>query len=100
MKVKINILFNDVALLNFSIYYSWKNIKMSYKNNKFKVTAPTWKDKFELPYGLYSVSDIQDNLLFWIYHQKTWNSDHNHPIRIYLHKKNRITFIIKIGYYL
>ena len=35
----------------------WKNIKNSYDNNKFKISAPTWNDKFELPDGLYSVSD-------------------------------------------
>ena len=49
-----------IALSNLSIYYTWKNIKSSYKNNKFKISAPTWNDKFELPGGSYSVSDIQD----------------------------------------
>ena len=49
-----------VALSNLSIYYAWKNIKSSNKNNKFKISAPTWNDKFELPGGSYSVSDIQD----------------------------------------
>ena len=49
-----------VALSNFSIYYTWKNIKNSYNNNKFKISAPTWNDKFDLPYGSFSVSDIQD----------------------------------------
>ena len=50
----------SVALSNLSIYYTWENIKSSYNNNKFKLSAPTWHDKFELPDGLYSVSDIQD----------------------------------------
>ena len=36
-----------IALSNISIYYTWKNIKSSYNNNKFKVAAPTWNDKFE-----------------------------------------------------
>ena len=49
-----------IALSNLSIYYTWKNIKSSYNNNKFKISASTWNDKFELPDGLYSVSDIQD----------------------------------------
>ena len=31
----------SVALSNLSIYYTWKNIKSSYKNNKFKISAPT-----------------------------------------------------------
>ena len=50
-----------VALSNLSIYYKWKNIKKLYKNNKFKISAPAWNEKFELPYGSYSVSDIQDD---------------------------------------
>ena len=49
-----------IALSNLSIYYTWKNIKSSCNNNKFKISAPTWTDKFELPDGSFSVSDIQD----------------------------------------
>ena len=49
-----------ITLSNLSIYYTWKNIKKSYKNNKFKISAPTWNNKFELPDGSYSVSDMQD----------------------------------------
>ena len=49
-----------VALSNHSIYYTWKNIKKSYKNNKFKILARTWNEEFELPEGPYSVSNIQD----------------------------------------
>ena len=49
-----------IALSNLSIYYTWKNMKSSYNNNKFKISAPTWTDKFELPDGSYSVSNIQD----------------------------------------
>ena len=49
-----------IALSNLNIYYTWKNIKSSYNNNKFKISAPTWNDKFELLDGSYSVSDIQD----------------------------------------
>ena len=61
---KINLKRSDkyVALSNLSIYYTWKNIKKSYKNNKFKISAPTWNGGFELPDGSYSVSDIQDFL--------------------------------------
>ena len=50
----------SVALWSLTIYYTWKNIKSSYNNNKFKISAPTWNDKFELPDGSYSASDIQD----------------------------------------
>ena len=49
-----------IAISNLSTYYTWKNIKSSYHNNKFKISAPIWNDKFELPDRLYSVSDIQD----------------------------------------
>ena len=51
-----------IALSNLSIYYIWRNIKSSYNNNKFKISAPTWNDEFELPDGSCSVSDIQDYL--------------------------------------
>ena len=59
---KINLNRSDkyVALSNLSIYYTWKNIKKSHKNNKFKISAPAWNEEFELPDGSYSVSDIQD----------------------------------------
>ena len=57
----------NVGLVNLSIYYTWKNnIKSAYNNNKFKISAPTWNDKFELPDGSYSISDIQDYFEFII----------------------------------
>ena len=49
-----------VALSNLSIYYTWKNIKSSFNNNKFKISAPTWSEEFELSDGSYSTSYIQD----------------------------------------
>ena len=49
-----------IALSNLSIYYTWKNTKSSYNNSTLKISTPTWNDKFELPDGLYSVSDLQD----------------------------------------
>ena len=49
-----------IALSNLSIYYTWRNIKSSYNNNKFIISAPTSNDEFKLPNGSYSVSDIQD----------------------------------------
>ena len=88
-----------VALSNLSIYYAWKNIKNSYNNNKFKISAPTWNEEFELPDGSCSISDIQDyfeNIL-----KKYSENVDNPPIRIYVNRiKNRITFKIKSGYYL
>ena len=43
-----------IALSNLSLYYTWKNIKNSCNNNKFKISVPTWNDKFELSDGTYS----------------------------------------------
>ena len=59
---KINLKRSDkyVTLSNRSIYYTWKNMKKSYENNKFKISAPTWNGEFVSPDGSYSVSDIQD----------------------------------------
>ena len=59
-KLDLRIGENIIALSNLSIYYTWKNIKSSYSNNLFRVSAQTWNDKFELPDGSYSVSVIQD----------------------------------------
>ena len=39
----------NMALANLSIYYTWKNIKSAYNNNKFKISAPTWNDQFDFP---------------------------------------------------
>ena len=50
----------NMALANLSIYYTWKNIKSEYNNNKFKISAPTWNDEFNLPDGPYSFFDKQD----------------------------------------
>ena len=88
-----------VALSNLSIYYTWKNVKSSYNNNKFKISAPTWSEDFKLPDGSYSVSDIQDYFEYIL--KKHSESVDNPSIRIYVNKiENRITFKIKNGYYL
>ena len=50
----------NIALGSLSIYYTWKNIKSAYNNNKLKVSAPTWNDAFDLPDGSYSIADIQE----------------------------------------
>ena len=59
---KINLKRSDkyVALSNLSAYYTWKNVKNSYKNNRFKMSASTCNGELELHDGSYSVSDIQD----------------------------------------
>ena len=48
----------NMALANLSIYYTWKNIKSEYNNNKFKISAPTRNETFDLPHGSYSIEDI------------------------------------------
>ena len=84
----------NMALANLSIYYTSKNIKSAYNNNKFKISAPAWNDELDLPDGSYSVSDIQDffNILLKRYSRY-------HPAQIYKNKiKSRIAFNIKTGY--
>ena len=83
---KINLKRSDkyVALSSLSIYYTWKNIKKSYKNNKFKISAPTWNEKFKLPDGSYSVSDIQDYFEYIIKKHETVTN--NPSIMIYVNR--------------
>ena len=88
---------NRIALSNLSIYYTCKNIKELCNNNKFKISAPTWNDKFELPDGSYSVSDIQ-NYFEYILKKHEENTD-KPSVWIYVNKiENGITFKIKTGY--
>ena len=74
-----------------------KNIKLAYSNNKFKISAPTWNDTFDLPDGSYSIKDIQDYFEFTIKKHETLTE--NPSVQIYPNKtKNRIVFKIKTGY--
>ena len=59
-KLDLRIREKIIASSNLCIYYTWKSVKNSCNNNKFKISAPAWNDKFESPNGSYSVSDIQD----------------------------------------
>ena len=89
----------SVALSNLSICYTWKNVKSSYNNNKFKISTPTWSEELKLLDGSYSISDIQD---YFEYILKKHSENVDSPsIRIYVNRiENRITFKIKSGYYL
>ena len=72
---------------------------MSYKNNKFKISAPTWNREFKLPDGSNSVSDIQDYFEHIL--KKREKTAENPSIRLYVNEiENRITFRIKAVYYL
>ena len=86
-----------IALSNLSIYYTWKNIKSSCNNNKFKISAPTWNHKFELPDGSYFVSNIQD---YFEYILKNHEEAVDEPsVQMYVNEiENRITFKIKNWY--
>ena len=82
------------ALSNLSIYYTWRNMQSAYNNNKFKKSAPTWKDKFELSDGSYSVSNTQD---YFEYILKNHEEDIDKTsVQIYINEiENKITFTIK-----
>ena len=86
-----------IALSNISIYHTWKNIKSSYNDNKFKISEPTWNHKFELPDGSYCVSDSQD---YFEYILEKHGEDIDKPsVQIYVNKiENGVTFKIKNGY--
>ena len=86
-----------IALSNLSIYYTWRNIKSSYNNNKSKISAPTWNDESELTDCSYSVSDIQDYFKYIL--KKHWENTNKPSVQIYVNKiENRIAFKIKDGY--
>ena len=72
----------NMALANLSIFYTWKNIKSEYNNNKFKISAPTYNDEFKLLDGSYSVSDIQDYFECIIKKHETIAD--NPPVQIYV----------------
>ena len=87
----------SIALSNLRIFYTWKSIKGSYNNNKFKTSALTWNDKFESPDGSYSASSIQDYFEYIL--KKHGENIDNPSVKIYVNKiENRITFKIKNGY--
>ena len=80
-----------IALSNLSISYTCKS---SYTSNKFKISAPTWNDKFEFPDGLYSVSNIQDYFEYIL--EKHGENIDKPSVKIFINKiQNTITFKIK-----
>ena len=79
------------------IYYTWRNIRKQYKNNKIKIIAPTWNDEFELPDGSFSVSDIQGYIEYIIKKHETLTSIP--AIHVYINRINdELVFTIKDGY--
>ena len=55
-----------MVLGSLSIYYTWKNGKSTYNNNKFKISTPTWNETFDLPDGSCNISKIQDYIEYII----------------------------------
>ena len=87
----------NMELANLSVYYTWKNVKRSYNNNKFKISVPTWNETFDLPNGSYSIASIQDYFEYVIKKHETITS--TSPICVYPNEiSNRIVFKIKSGY--
>ena len=92
-KLDLKNLNKNMALANLSIYYTWKNVKSTYNNTKFKISAPT----FDLPDRLYNISEIQDYIEYII--KKHEAIGENKPILIYANTvNNRIVFKLKSGY--
>ena len=74
----------NMALASLSIYYTWKNVKSIYINNKFKISAPTWNDTFDLPDGSYNIPAIQNYIEYIIKKHETIAE--TAPILIYANK--------------
>ena len=83
-KCNLKNLKKNMALANLNVYYTWKNIKIEYNNNKFKISAPTWNETFDLPDGCYSIADIQDYFEFVIKKHETLSE--NPSVQIYPNK--------------
>ena len=96
-KLSLKIPNKNMALPNLSIYYTQKNIKPTYNNNKFKISGPTWNNELDLLDGSDSIADIQDYFEFIIKKHETLSE--NPPVKIYSNKiKNRIVFKVKAWY--
>ena len=86
-----------MALATLSIYYTWENVKSIYNNNKFKISAPTWNDTFDLPDGSYNIPAIQNYIKYVIKKHETIAE--TAPVLIYANKiTTRVVFKIKTGY--
>ena len=97
---KLNLKRSDryLSLSDLIIYYTWKNIKKSCKNNKYKISTPTWNEEWIKSRIIFCNRYLR---LFWIYLKEHGEKTDNLSIRIYVNKiKNRMTFKIKTGYYL
>ena len=86
-----------IVFVNLIFITLGKTLNQNKNNNKFKISAPTWNETFDLPDGSYSFEDIPDYFEFIFKKHETLTEDL--PIEIYPNKiKNRIVFKIKTGY--
>ena len=72
-KIELRRKYKYIGLSNLCIYFTWENIKTSFENNKLKISTPTWNKEFELPNGLYSISDTQNYFEYIL--KKAWGKD-------------------------
>ena len=87
-----------MAVVNLKIYYTQKNIKCAYKNNRFKISAPAWNDKFDSTDGSYSIAQIQNCFGYII--EKHEPIAYNPLEQIFISRiKNSIVFKIQIQSY-
>ena len=92
-KLDLKNLNKNMTLASLSIYCTWKNVKSIY-NNKFKISAPTWNDTFDLPDGSYNIPGIQNYIEYIIKKHETIAE--TAPILIYANKiSNRIVLKIE-----
>ena len=92
-KLKLKNPNENITLANLSIYYTWKNVKSDYNNNKFKRSAPT----FGMPDGSYSIAGLQNYFEYIIKKHETIAKVS--PVLLYVNEiNNRIVFKIKSVY--
>ena len=93
-RLNLRISNKHVAFQNLSIHYTRKNIRQFHKHNKLKIITPTWNHGFELADGFYSVSSIQDYIVYLTKKHEALPT--NHPIHIYVNRiNNRLLFKIE-----
>ena len=93
-----------LCVSDISLYYSWPNIKSSYRNNTFKYKRTTDNQEFEvkIPDGSYQIKDINSYLRHVMRHHGEKEDDKNEfPIEMYANNVyQRVTVETKPNYIL
>ena len=92
-KLDLKNLNKNIVLANISIYYTCQNIISAYNSNKFKISAPTWNDEFDLSDGSYSISDIQEHFLYITKNTRLWQIIHKYKCTL---TKSKIVLCLKL----